>query len=99
MNGNVMQWVQDCFSPSFSYAGLPTDGSAYQDLVTLKLSGDLAIMNCSSSFEHHMLRGGDCGDPPASIRSAARSFAPPPGSPLQTYMSAGIGFRVARELD
>lgn len=99
MNGNVMQWVQDCFAPSFSYTGMPTDGSAYTDTVTLKLSGDLAIMNGSSSCAHHMLRGGDWGDPPASIRSAARSFAPPPGSPLQNYRSAGVGFRVARVLE
>lgn len=99
MNGNVMQWVQDCFAPSFSYTGLPTDGSAYKDAVTLKLSGDLAVMNGSSSCAHHMLRGGDWGDPPASIRSAARSFAPPPGSPLQNYRSAGVGFRVVRVLD
>jgi len=99
MNGNVMQWVQDCFAPSFSYAGLPKDGSAYKDSVTLDLSGDLAAMNGTSSCAHHMLRGGDWGDPPASIRSAARSFAPPPGSPLQNYRSAGVGFRVARVLD
>jgi len=38
MNGNVLQFVQDCFSPS--YTGLPTDGSAYQkddDLTEQKL--------------------------------------------------------------
>jgi len=99
MNGNVMQWVRDCFAPSFSYTGMPTDGSAYTDEITLKLSGDLSIMNGSSSCAHHMLRGGDWGDPPASIRSAARSFAPPPGSPLENYRSAGVGFRVARTLD
>jgi formylglycine-generating enzyme required for sulfatase activity len=99
MNGNVMQWVEDCFSPSFSYAGTATDGSAYKEAVTLKLSGDLEIMNGTSSCAHHMLRGGDWGDPPASIRSAARSFAPPPGAPLENYRSAGIGFRVARVLD
>jgi len=99
MSGNVMQWVEDCFSPSFSYAGMPTDGSAYKDAVTLELSGDLAVMNGSSSCAHHMLRGGDWGDPPASVRSAARSFGPPPGSPLQNYKSAGIGFRVARVVD
>ena len=99
MNGNVMQWVEDCFSPSFSYTGLPADGSAYKDVVTLKLSGDLESMSGTSSCAHHMLRGGDWGDPPASIRSAARSFAPPPGAPLQNYRSAGVGFRVARDLD
>lgn len=99
MHGNVMQWVQDCFAPTFSYAGLPTDGSAYSDVVVLELSGDLAAMNGTSSCAHHMLRGGDWADPPASIRSAARSFAPPPGAPLKNYRSAGVGFRVARVLD
>ena len=99
MNGNVMQWVQDCFAPSFSYAGMPTDGSAYKEAVTLKLTGDLEVMNGTSSCAHHMLRGGDWGDPPAMIRSAARSFAPPPGSPLENYRSAGVGFRVARVLN
>jgi formylglycine-generating enzyme required for sulfatase activity len=34
MNGNVLQFVQDCFAPS--YAGLATDGSAYETDVELK---------------------------------------------------------------
>jgi len=41
-------------------------------------------------------RGGNWGDPPALIRSAARNFAPPPGATLQDYRSTGVGFRVAR---
>ena len=36
MHGNVLQWVQDCFASS--YAGLPSDGSAYEVAVTLRLS-------------------------------------------------------------
>ncbi len=64
MNDNVMQWIQDCLAPSFSYAGLPTDGSASQEGVTLKLSGDLASMSGTPSCAYHMLLGGDWGDPP-----------------------------------
>jgi formylglycine-generating enzyme required for sulfatase activity len=97
MNGNVMQWVQDCFSNS--YAGLPTDGSAYETATTLELSGELSSMNGTQSCSYRMLRGGDWGNPPAMIRSAARNFAPPPGGRLEDYRSAGVGFRVARALD
>jgi formylglycine-generating enzyme required for sulfatase activity len=97
MHGNVMQWVQDCFASS--YAGLPTDASAYEVVVTLNLSGDLSFMKGATSCSYRLLRGGDWGDPPAMIRSAARNFAPPPGSTLQTYSSSGLGIRVARSLD
>lgn len=99
MHGNVMQWVQDCFANSFSYAGLSTDGSAHEVAVTLRLSGDLSSMSGTPSCSYHMLRGGDYNNPPAMIRSAARSFAPPPGAPLPDFRSAGVGFRVARALD
>jgi formylglycine-generating enzyme required for sulfatase activity len=37
MHGNVLQWVQGCFSGS--YSRLPTDGSAYQEAVPLKTAG------------------------------------------------------------
>lgn len=97
MHGNVMQWVQDCFASS--YAGLPTDGSAYEVVVTLNLSGDLSRMTGTTSCSFRMLRGGDWGNPPAMIRSAARNFAPPPGSTLHNYRSSGVGFRVARAID
>lgn len=98
MHGNVMQWVQDCFSADYAATGTPADGSAYQQTITLTLSGDLASMNGTSSCAYRMARGGDWGDPPAMIRSAYRNFAPPPGSTLQDYKSAGIGFRVARSV-
>ena len=97
MHGNVMQWVQDCFASS--YAGLPTDGSAYEVVVTLKLSGELSSMTGATSCSYRILRGGDSFNPPAMIRSASRNFAPPPGSTLETYSSAGLGLRVARALD
>lgn len=98
MQGNAMQWVQDCFSET--YAGLPTDGSPYQANIILQLKGDLADLNGSSSCSHRMLRGGDWGTLPQWIRSTARSFAPPPGPGpiLKDYRSGGVGFRVARDV-
>ncbi len=57
MNGNVLQWVEDCFCPT--YSGLPTHGSAYKENVQLKLSGDLAGMNGTNSYEYRICRGGD----------------------------------------
>jgi len=94
MNGGALQFVQDCFA--MSYAGLPRDGSAYEQATTLQVSGELAFMNGTSSCDYRILRGGNWGDPPALIRSAARNFAPPPGATLQDYRSTGVGFRVAR---
>jgi formylglycine-generating enzyme required for sulfatase activity len=42
MHGNVLQWVQGCFSGS--YSRLPTDGSAYQEAVPLKTAGPFPDM-------------------------------------------------------
>ena len=93
MNGNALQWVQDCFAKS--YTGLPTDGSANEVDLTLEISGDLAFMNMKRSCSFRMLRGGDFGDYPALFRSGFRSFAPPDETTLDTYRSGGVGFRVA----
>lgn len=43
-------------------------------------------------------RGGVYGDRPAVMRSAAKNVAPPPGDTMtiETYRSAGFGFRVVR---
>jgi len=90
MHGNVLQWVQDCFASS--YAGLPSDGSAYEEAVTLQLSGELSIMNGTNSCAYRMLRGGDYGDPPSMIRSAFRNFGPPPGAKLQITAVLEWGF-------
>ena len=60
MNGNVLEWVQDCFFDG--YRGLPTDGSAYETDVVLSLSGDLALLNGTHSCSYRRLRGGDWGD-------------------------------------
>jgi formylglycine-generating enzyme required for sulfatase activity len=97
MSGNVLQWVQDCFSPS--YAGAPADGSAYHSSVVLHMSGDLKEMDGTNSCTYRMLRGGDFAVPPRQIRSAFRSWGPAPGSTLRDYRSAGVGFRVARALE
>lgn len=96
MHGNVLQWVQDCFANS--YAGLPTDGSAYELSVELKVA-PMEEMVGTNSCSYRMVRGGDWGDPPSMIRSAFRNFAPAPGTTLQTYRSGGLGIRVARSLE
>lgn len=93
MHGNVLQWVQDCFSPS--YLGVPNDGSANEADITLKVPVELSFMNGKRSCSFRILRGGDFGDSPALIRSGFRSFAPPDESLLDTYRSGGVGFRVA----
>jgi formylglycine-generating enzyme required for sulfatase activity len=94
MHGNVLEWVQDCFAPS--YFGLPINGSAYEAAVSLEIAGRFASMNGTSSCSYRMLRGGDWNNPPASIRSAYRNFGPGAGATLQDYRSTGVGFRVAR---
>jgi formylglycine-generating enzyme required for sulfatase activity len=97
MHGNVLQWVQDCFSGS--YSRLPTDGSAYQEAVPLKTAGPFPDMVGTNSCSYRMVRAGDWGDPPAMIRSAFRNLGPGPGARLQNHRSGGLGFRVARTLD
>jgi formylglycine-generating enzyme required for sulfatase activity len=96
MQGNVLQYVQDCFSPSVSE--IPTDGSPYKADVVLNMSGRFSWMNGKRSCEFRMVRGGDWGDPPRMIRSAFRNWAPGPGFTLENYRSGGVGFRIAREL-
>jgi formylglycine-generating enzyme required for sulfatase activity len=103
MNGNVLQWVQDCLAAS--YAGVPSDGSAYETDGELKLSGDFAELSGGRSCWYRILRGGDWGDPPEEIRSALRNFGPTEQAPEKIKKlfgyprSAGVGFRVARTLD
>ena len=96
MNGNVLQWVEDCFSAS--YDGLPTNGSAYTGNVQLKMPAEFASMNGKSSGSFRICRGGDCGDPPALIRSAARNWGPAPRGTLHDFGTSGLGFRVAKTL-
>lgn len=97
MNGNVMQWVQDCFN--YPYSDKPSDGSAYKDSVQLNITGEFSAMSETNSCSYHILRGGDFNDPPRFIRSASRNFAPSPGIPInQPYRNAAIGFRIARTM-
>ena len=56
MHGNAYEWVEDCWNNS--YAGAPTDGSAW-------LSG-----NCG----RRVLRGGSWNDTPRHVRSAFRDW-------------------------
>jgi formylglycine-generating enzyme required for sulfatase activity len=65
------------------YAAAPAGGSP------VETKGD-----CTA----RMLRGGDWGDPPRMIRAAFRNYAPPTGATIATYRSAGVGFRIARDL-
>lgn len=97
MHGNVLQWVQDCFAPS--YAGLPADGSAYETVVELNMTGRLSRMTGTSSCSYRRIRGANWNDPPTMVRSAYRNFGPGPGGTLQNYGSTGVSFRVARRLD
>lgn len=97
MNGNAMQWVQDCLA--LSYEGHPTDGSAYEKDVVMTTTGELAPLSGTTTCTYRIIRGGDSNNPPAFIRSAARNFAPVPGTTLHNYRSSGLGIRVARELD
>lgn len=98
MSGNVLQFVADCFAPAYD----PNAGDGEPNRVPAKLStsGDLAVLNGTSSCDYRVVRGGDWGDQADWIRSAARSFAPPPGpdQTLETYRSGGVGFRVARDM-
>ena len=97
MHGNVLQLVQDCLSAG--YDGLPTDGSANENNVKLKMPKDLADLDGTDACAYRMVRGGDWGDSPEMIRSASRNFAPPPPDTLQSYRSGGMGFRVAASLN
>ena len=60
MLGNVWEWVEDCWHGS--YAGAPTDGSAW-----VKRGG------CG----RHVVRGGSYGSQPTKLRSAHRSTNKP----------------------
>lgn len=98
MGGNVLQFVADCFVPTYDSA--PSDGSAITRSTKLQTSGALSDLSGTNSCDYRVARGGDWGDQAGWIRSAARNFAPPPGpdDSLATYRSGGVGFRVARDL-
>ena len=59
MHGNVWEWVEDCYAES--YAGAPTDGSAFVN------------QSCSSRVD----RGGSWVSDPQDLRSAYRNWLTP----------------------
>jgi formylglycine-generating enzyme required for sulfatase activity len=97
MNGNVWQWVEDCYS--ITYSGLQTDGSAYQNNVLLDSTGKFDWMLLKNACSFHMVRGGCSADSPLLLRSAYRNWGGIPGAMTPDLSrSAGLGFRVARTL-
>lgn len=95
MSGNVLQFVADCLG---TYDKTPRDGGPFIENIGLKLDGDLADLSGTQSCSYRIARGGDWGDPPEQFRSGFRNFAPPPPATLDNFRSAGLGFRVARDL-
>ena len=92
MHGNVSQWVQDCLLGRLRH--YRHDGGR----IRLPADDHTQAIGRPGEYEWHIARGGNWGDSPAMIRSAFRNYAPPPGSTIPDYKSAGIGFRVARSL-
>jgi formylglycine-generating enzyme required for sulfatase activity len=88
MHGNVLQYVQDCFSSD--YSRIPRNGSPFRVSEKMR-TNPIQELNGLDSCSLHMLRGGDWGDPGSMIRSSARNFQLPPA----TFRSGGVGFRVA----
>ncbi len=82
MHGNVREWVEDCWSGSYSAA--PSDGSAWTR------SG--RAWTRSGDCERRTLRGGSWEDVPKRLRSAVHFW-----NPVEDR-SREVGFRVARAL-
>ena len=79
VHGNVAEWTLDCYTydgGASGYTDAPTDGSAWQ-------TGD-----CT----RRTVRGGNYAGPPASVRSASRSWV------QADDRSVGSGIRVVRAL-
>jgi formylglycine-generating enzyme required for sulfatase activity len=72
MLGNAWQWTDDCWHES--YAGAPTDGSAWM------------AENCVK----HVIRGGSWDNVPIVIRSATRSGSGPNGGEFDYSSLAGF---------
>jgi formylglycine-generating enzyme required for sulfatase activity len=72
MLGNVWEWTGDCWHES--YAGAPTDGSAWTE----------------DSCERHVVRGGSWNNLPIFVRSAARSGSVANGSEYDYSGVAGF---------
>ncbi|HXI99766.1 MAG TPA: formylglycine-generating enzyme family protein [Micropepsaceae bacterium] len=72
MLGNAWQWTEDCWHES--YAGAPTDGSAWRG------------QGCAK----HVIRGGSWDNVPIFIRSAARSGSAPNGGEFDYSSLSGF---------
>jgi len=72
MLGNVWQWVEDCWNES--YAGAPTDGSAWK----------------SGTCEKRVMRGGSWSNLPVFVRAAARSRGDADGKDFDYSSYAGF---------
>jgi len=96
MNGNALQWVQDCLSAN--YVGLPNDGSANEADVVLAMPPELKELNGAKACTYRILRGGDWNNPADLIRSSFRNFGPPPGAP-NGGATGSTSFRVAVSLN
>ena len=88
MNGNIYEWVEDCYH--HSYKGAPGDGSAWAG------GGCVLAVPADEPFRvhGHVLRGGSWFNPPSVARSADR-YGDGDGP---TARSNASGFRVARPL-
>ena len=80
MQGNVWEWTEDCLHET--YAGAPTDGSAWT-------TGCSGIYN---NYDYRVLRGGSWSNFPALLRSAYRIRN------LLSFRFNFYGFRLARDL-
>ncbi|RYZ25405.1 MAG: formylglycine-generating enzyme family protein [Sphingobacteriales bacterium] len=97
MSGNVWQWVDDCYSAT--YSGLPTDGSAYKKNMLLDSTGKFDWMVLKNACSFHIVRGGSAADSPMLLRVAFRNWGGIPGAMAPDLSrTAGGGFRVARTL-
>ena len=73
MHSNVWEWVQDCWNDS--YAGAPSDGSAWK-------SGNCGL---------RVIRGGSWNYTPWNLRSALRNLVTPLGPRQRPWLSPGPG--------
>jgi formylglycine-generating enzyme required for sulfatase activity len=83
MQGNVWEWVQDCFHASL--AGAPADGSAWTEHCDQG-----AATSGSDPYVARMARGGSWKTPSVHLRPAHRAWA--------HSAEVDIGFRLARAL-
>jgi len=97
MNGNVMQWVGDCFSKTFE--AIPVNGLSNKKDILIDSTGRMNWMIIKTACGFHMVRGGCYADPPSMLRSAFRNWGGIPGAmDPDLSRSSGGGFRVARTL-